>query len=788
MATYRQIWSYHEDGYGTTTLMFVVAAAYEDLFDLSAAIDVDVFDVESSKKDLEIAEGILAEDELSFTLYEQSAITSDDEDAIAFCLDAQDSTDPSKRRFVALFIQPADTDAPAVSEMEFSGIIRSDMRASDILWHDAQWGTAPTPRREWRLTARPYFEGAFEEISMYDLIYGAGDVLDPVATGYVKGITSAWEAQYVADRCGYFRSVQTGSTALRETRWGAIVPLSDLLQMLADNLCETLDARGLGSFTIDIEQSPLDVTFSPARFRWGQKGSTISRFVWGNGDTTNPPYQVDAADAVSCDLGDTLIDRQLYVSYFKVKPTWLPVVPDDPQSKYGFEQLESFVHLLYAVAANFGVFLRITFPTAAEMKVSFVARGAIAKGSTFVRDVTAAELETTPSSEDGDSFAGDTFTLATEGENEYYWEPRIWGESKKTKNDRTRSRDNLIQFTISPTLRKVVNGNGDGINYSPGTGLPSYQKIPHNARFYNDGALWNEGDPRYDAIGMTTALHVLCDVATEKVTTGGTSIIAPVAAVHAVIDGEDLTFRAMSEYLNRVFQRDRVYFETEYTLDVPYLCSFRKSADGTHADDDGGRGRWQNLQLGSEITIDGVTYITVGIERSFRDPGTKIRLHDTSRFAFTASTGAGSVIAASTIDDEESNAVSVAEVMHGLECGEPIDAGDIVSIAADGCLYRSLARDTHYDRVLGIAESAGLAGEVISVRTSGVATHAGYSFSPGAPLYLRSSTIGTPNISESRLLARTSSENYVFPIGRAISATSVQIMTGTHYYLYPPHE
>ena len=92
------------------------------------------------------------------------------------------------------------------------------------------------------------------------------------------------------------------------------------------------------------------------------------------------------------------------------------------------------------------------------------------------------------------------------------------------------------------------------------------------------------------------------------------------AQVTARINGEDKEFESLSDYINFITSRDAISFETEYNLTVPFLCGFRRSQDGSHADDDGGRGSWKNVKLGSELTIDSIEYAVVGIKRALDKP------------------------------------------------------------------------------------------------------------------------------------------------------------------------
>lgn len=90
MPTYRQISRLYEDGYGEVILLLTVSETYAGLFATSGQIDVGVFDLDTSKRDLDIAASAMVEDELGMTVDESVAETADDAAAIAFVLEAQD--------------------------------------------------------------------------------------------------------------------------------------------------------------------------------------------------------------------------------------------------------------------------------------------------------------------------------------------------------------------------------------------------------------------------------------------------------------------------------------------------------------------------------------------------------------------------------------------------------------------------------------------------------------------------------------------------------------------------
>jgi hypothetical protein len=768
MPSYRQISTYYEDGFGTVTTMFVVADTYAELFDLSEAADVDVFAVSSSKKDLDIAEGIMAEDELEFTMDEMLAATSADASVIAFVLEAQGAA-PADRRFCAWFVNPADTDAPTVNESEFVGLLRSNMSATDALWQDAEFGTVPTPIRSWRVRARNFSEGFLDLIRLKDLIYGLGVSTDP---DYVPGIDATWETANVAPRLGYYSNA--GLTA----KWESIASLNAVLRALADNLLAALDHQGYGTYTIDFVESPFGFGFLPARF--GHHGyATPHR-------NAALPYQIQPGTPRVVKLGDGIGDEeQLYINYLTVKPAFATSPPGGDPFTYGWERLETFPDLLYAIAKSFGLFVRFDYTSTSNLEISFLSRAGIKKHQIWLRDVSEAQIETKETAKSAANLVrSESFYLATagtersQGVNHYCFDTKqhLYTISDLTKDRQANEKGDRLLFSIAPTMRDF------GYIGEPWAS----SALPHNARMYRGAtAATNELE---HAGGITTAIYIKMPGYNEAGLGSGDRIILPVAMLVTEIDGQDCRYYTLHDYVNEITGRDSGFYDAEYSLTVPYLCSHRMSADGTHASDDGGRGRIWNLILGCELVFDGRSYVVVGIERAGAQPETRLRLHYTSRFSFSASTGITSPISPQNFETPPPAGVVLSkETYEDLVAGDAMRAGDLVREGTDGKVYRAAARaSTCYDRLVGIAENDAVADDAVRVRLAGIIDIPAYALTAGEPVYLRTTTIGTPNMSATPLLVNNGTEDLYASVGVALTATSVRINFSDHIIYWPP--
>lgn len=779
MTPFRQRMAWYEDGYGKVVALFVVADTYAGLFDLSTAIDVDLFAVSNTKHDLDTDVGVQVEDQIEFKMDVQIAETQDDLVCVDFVLDAQSSdVDQTKRRFVAMFCQPADEDAPVPAELEFVGVVSAKMTAEDLQWFGSQWGSAPSPIRRWSCTAAPFFSDSFDKIELHDLIHGN-------TPNNIPGITSTWETAHVADRLGYFKETSPS----RETKWRALVSLVDVLRVLADNLEDALANNNYGAFTITFLDSPLGVNFVPAHMSYVEyPGGIRGRYVFAmapNPQSVVPtPGRIFVSatdDSVELNLASATTELQPFISYALLKPDFIQHPTGAEAKSFTFESFKTFTGLLYALAQNFGCYLEFRVTDGNTVNIRFRSRKDVIRDPVFIRDVELAALDVYPvtQSKDRTKYYAQPFGLVrSEGLASYEWSTGS-GLYEMTAYERKQNTDGeRLPLSISVALRTIRgfarDGNADWFD----------AQLPHNAAFVNSGVLGTHESN--NATSITTGIYMMTHgghANAEYGLTSGDAIIEPVGSIVAEIDGAVVEYRSLAAYVNRVFDRDEGFYDADYELTIPFICSFRRSADGTHADDDGGRGRWQNIEVGSQHVVDGITWIVVGLERQWEEKKTKLRIHRASRYAFESSNPA----AAYEPDQPAAIAYSPAanDAKEFREAGEDVEQGDALALLADEKVYRAIAQNPHYGRVIGVATHDAVSGQLVGI-ADGLVSNSGYVFTPGAPVFLRTSTLGTPNIQSGPLLVRSSTEDMFCNLGVALSATSFKYQPGIQYIFHPP--
>lgn len=336
-----------------------------------------------------------------------------------------------------------------------------------------------------------------------------------------------------------------------------------------------------------------------------------------------------------------------------------------------------------------------------------------------------------------------------------------------------------LLLCVAVTLREIIDGQ-EG-NYKIGGGERVI--FPHACTFYNAGVPMT--DNNHDARGLTRAIF-LCAPAINEYGLTGQTITAPAAMVSANIDGVEKTWQTLSGYINDITARDTGYFDTEYKFTALSLCGFRKSADGSHLDDRGGKGNPRNLDLGCTYYIDANEYAIIGYKKQLRKPRVEIRAQLSSRFAFADVVGpVTQQIIAAPVDRLAVNIIN--RRSEAIERGEDIYFGDVVTKRSDGKIYRAQSIDADYGMIFGVDEAGGAAG------TSGQITlppamiyHPQFEFDPGQKIYLRTTAYGTPNADFNRLSSNTETENYFVEIGSANDGGSYFFELGMEF-IFPPY-
>lgn len=791
MPTYRQEWSYYEDGFGDTNMVFVVSDTYDGLFATTGVIPTQVFRVGSIKQDLDLSSGEIAADELQLSIDEASIDSPTDEAAVAFFLQAENTT---VKRFVALFLNTATLPLPPSAQHAlFVGMVSNKLKARDIFHNGVQYSSQIEALREWDATCYTFLDQAITDIALEDLIKGNTET-------NVVGIDATWVAANVADRQAYHKTQPSGFPGDRSVRWDKLVNLNKLLRKLADNVSATIAARGLGSISIEIATTELDPRFRPARFTpyeyMGYQASVYTQFqsrllpvpgvtlLLGPQNATGP-FVIREGDAKILSLGDDATDAD---------SPWIHWRMAQPEGKseeaMSFLRCKSFTELLYAIAASFGMFVRFFTTGQNSIEIRFIARSSVELGACYFRDAQTGSIDLSTGEAEKSQEVVAVSTLYTPDGSEM--RPQMWPANVK-KYD-TVYREDIgpskgHSWVMSSEAKKALLSTGVALRTYPTRiydvdnqiTLPLSPCVAHNAVWYwgaqrevdlsftvaNQDQVWKA------PIGITNMIFVRTGVSIEPVAPSNTVIWAPVAALSTRIDGEDQTFYSMSMYVNAVAKRDQEYYTSTYELEIPYINGFTLMEFG-------GSQSWKNVDLGSLITIQEggqpIEFVVIGIERDMANISTRIKMHRKSRFTFTAPAALPAIVPdfEPNTDNTVQTSAATIDTRYGI-ADETIFTGDAVRAYYTGTewrLRRMRSQSNDYNSIVGVALNGADVDGGVLVQTTGRIELPTYSFIPGEPVYVRTAAAPAINISQSLLTAVSGGEDMIVDIGTADSTNS----------------
>lgn len=699
MTVYRQSWQRTDWlSSGPTLFRLSVASDYTDLFRSAPDVTermVDFITVGTVKEDIEDVEGKFAEEEMVLEISAAAVSTEDEHDCFGFMLEAQDVT---LERYVLLEVQEPAMTAYAV---KFRGVLRPDMQGDDLRWYGPQYGTSPAPMRTWKLSAKVY--------NVHVLDRGLDDLMD-YATSSMTPALDVWRVANVLNYRAYNENMalddgnNPNPYLWAAAYWGALVEINAFLRYLADCVQAMSAVPG---FAIEFAPAAMPFVCGTPEIVPYRTYFTVSN------ERVAEPIQIMRLEtrmqtAAVMMFGDG--QDGFRFSWWMVEPR------DDSERSFSILRAETFAGLLFAIARSFGMWPEYTYTTSGNLTVTFKNRETIYKnpdGSpkvVYFRDADAASIKVEPhdATASGDRHNGYANTYAVEGYDTYRTTVDGFERSERMK---ATSVQNPLMFTIGPTTYDGLMG----------------QRYMHNAaNVFHTTLAPPPGPTTNDSLlgALHTAIYVPTTERRYAATSGGGVVpldppseytsVRPVSQIDVVIDGEHVSFTELSEYVSRLTKRDGLYYKGEYQLTIPGLQCFRTTPTGPES--------MFNLTPGASLSLDGTTWLVLGIERDVDMMETRLRLHYLSRFSLVTRPEA---VQAIVVPDED-HVIPVAYVgsstSHEYVAAEDIMAGDIVSSYDDGRVYRSVATTEHYLRVLGVAVRDALQDERVPVVTQGLVT------------------------------------------------------------------
>jgi len=821
--------------FNKTTIRFCLSDTYKDLFSSDTDLGitelnyVDIFEIKSTKRDLNTDDDKYAVDELGFSIKEYACSTANDVKALSFCLDCSNI---DAHRYVAVFvINEADESLPLLDNLDFSGRVQEKLRIKEVLWENID---ATDMRGEYEQEMSTQKEIDFTalsiDVAMLEQCKFQGKIYDKTGT-LVRNIYDRWASGGWADAETLFSSRLHAMSDMIIAPYLMLAPMGNLygvLQKYLDYSAEIIKAKTGDDIEFALK-SGVELGFEVAPFGWEFKALSGGD-VW-KVDSMKVRLDKKLKLKLSSSDGDAgqtwsavFIHRGMlhpswkYLRIFNVSD-FTPYETTEDRSSYplSFYSLENTSELLFELARAFGCYLRTyqdinPISSKPRIWIEFVPRGTVIGASTV--DVYDSDESTIDSSSvvasETNSYYGQATLANADGKqdgildgydeiqnragvlvgDDDQFSPiqsdkliRIKKKNEQDKEKKSIEAKRLI-LTTSPLMVKfwITSGGQKRPQTYPFLSKP-FQTTANDGNFLSPGQAFEE----ILHTGIYVSTNPLVGSQVSRLGANA-SIFAPASLIMSRIDGEEELFYSLSDYVNRISSREVQFYKQEQTLKVPYLNGFKKDNSET----------WKNCILGAKISItqrftrfinnawvngtETKDFAIVGIERSYEDFSTSIKMQNISRYAYgywsSAPVPKTITPLVNSINSVDNFAYKIYELAEDIT--EPYTA---VQVEEDGTIRRINCVGDSYSKAMAVLIESGNTGDFKIVQLFGRVENSEWNFDLNLPVYARSRYSGS-NINQTPLIfsgagstinRAVSSENMVVELGRPDTSTSFVI-------------
>ena len=782
-----QKYHYTEYLFGEQAVLFAVSDNYSELFQ-NIGTETDIFLLESVKKDLNTEEGSFAIDELPFSINHLACQNEDDEKAMFFVLD---STNIKVNRYCALFFG----EEPILDNMLFIGKIGSKVSGTDKLWNGDDYEFNINPKREYKLSAYSFDVSILEQVKLTGKIENLEGM--PIKNVYQRFEDENWISiknifQY---RLSY--SIDNVSNNLVY-----VCPLGNLYSTIVlylNKAAEIIFELTNTNISLNLIESSFGIQTSPVSYTLKSQYNIEVKEI-------RSEQNIRIELRLSNQSGDEgwsspFIHRKL------IDPTLGNSGQQDWQKNqisselaYSFRNLDNVSDLLFEIARSFACYLFLSYTSGTSINVEFKSRkGLVEDDYTYIIGAEEAGFDTSSIiTKESNEFYGLANNYAVDEFDQIFNKPNT-NEPQATQKfqdaDKQRKYIQEKQNIKSERLLLTTSITTHTLDAVNSYGGHAYMTVPINITINNQS--WDQlvlytlaNAPGNGSSSSTERIHTglylktICMEPDQIQRLGTTPVWRPASRIYSKINDADMDFDSLTKYVNFVLARDKHYYETEYTLTLPFWNGFSKNADGSNSS-------WKNIKLGSKIKlaetvkryINGAwsdvaiqrDYVVVGIEINLQKPETKLKLHSLERFAFGWWEGNEGLLPLFMFASNQSSFSADDTIIvesYDIEVGEEIYAGDAVMMLNTGKIAKSRSLSDYQNRTIGIAKESGVGGDKILVQISGRIYYDGYSFTNiGGQVFARTNYNGM-NISEDILSSPTSTEDMIICLGKIDSEKS----------------
>ncbi len=779
-----QKYRFIEHDTGEQWVLFAVSDSHEELFE-NTGTEVDIFMLESIKRDLNIDEGYFAIDELPFSVNHLNCETEDDKKAMYFVLDA---ADVKVNRYCALFF----SETPTLSEMQFLGKIGTKITGEDKTWEGDSYETDINPKREYKLSALSFDISKLEECKI------SGDIYRTDGTGETRidNLRDRWlrRSGQGFDELGYQKVFYWQNKTRNEPfdtvdQFGYFQNMANLYDVLVRYLhyCEEilLEKDGI-AVTIGLEESNMDFACQPATYTYSKAWTPGFRTeFWDVGQAgIQHIARLGSGNAPLANTGLLFINLKMVDPFANSTPSDLQA---SNERAYSFLSFEDMAQLLYAIAKSFGCYIFANYNAANSINIAFKSRSAIVETNyTRIYGATEANIDTSfGTTNKARAYYAVANNYADEGADVISGDKptdnfvKADAHRKALKNSKNIESE-LLLFSGSPTLRMFYQ-NGYPIAQMPLNSMFRKAPLIEESQPTNYYETAEDGKREY----LHTSIYISCEAPEPEVLahTGSHSVLRPVAGFVLKLGGVNKQYTKLSDMITEIMGRDNEFYQTEYSLTIPSWNGFLKENDPNPS--------WKNIKLGSKIKlselvtrftgtewIEGVSlgdYTVVGIEVDLQQPKTTLKLHSVERFAFGYWDGAelpSAILTPPVAYDPKSALSGVKNMNYIIKDGEIIGINDSVDILPDGKIAKTRSISTSGGIPIGIATESGIGGETIAVQIAGKVYSPDFNFvNIGGYLYARTNAQGS-NLTEMILSAPNYTEDLIIILGKIDSEKS----------------